>query len=110
MRLQEHIDGGQYRGEWKGMLKDGLGAYTYPSGARYEGERLGSRRAGLLCMVRGMWQGGVLSAAQGPLLQRYDCCVDRLDCHALVRRVLCSDRPSDAPVNDVCGQASGATT
>ena len=33
----EHVDGGRYRGEWKGMLKEGLGVYTYPSGARYEG-------------------------------------------------------------------------
>jgi hypothetical protein len=32
-----HIDGGTYRGEWLGMLKQGYGAYTYPSGARYEG-------------------------------------------------------------------------
>ena len=34
----QHVDGGTYRGEWKGMLKEGYGVYTYPSGARYEGE------------------------------------------------------------------------
>lgn len=33
-----HEDGGSYRGEWKGMLKEGYGVYTYPSGAKYEGE------------------------------------------------------------------------
>jgi predicted permease len=33
-----HADGGRYRGEWKGMLKEGYGVYVYPSGARYEGE------------------------------------------------------------------------
>jgi hypothetical protein len=33
----EHVDGGTYRGEWLGMLKQGHGVYTYPSGARYEG-------------------------------------------------------------------------
>ncbi|KAG1667759.1 hypothetical protein FOA52_016198 [Chlamydomonas sp. UWO 241] len=27
-----------YRGQWHGTRKEGLGAYTYPSGARYEGE------------------------------------------------------------------------
>lgn len=34
---QQHDDGGSYRGESKGMLKEGFGVYTYPSGARYEG-------------------------------------------------------------------------
>ena len=29
---------GVYRGEWVGTRKEGLGVYTYPSGARYEGE------------------------------------------------------------------------
>lgn len=33
----EHADGGTYRGEWLGMLKQGYGVYAYPSGARYEG-------------------------------------------------------------------------
>ena len=33
-----HADGGAYRGEWRGMAKEGLGAYRYPSGAAYEGE------------------------------------------------------------------------
>jgi predicted permease len=33
----QHQDGGTYRGEWLGMLKQGYGIYTYPSGARYEG-------------------------------------------------------------------------
>lgn len=32
-----HLDGGKYRGEWLGMLKQGYGVYTYPSGAKYEG-------------------------------------------------------------------------
>lgn len=32
-----HMDGGKYRGEWLGMLKQGYGVYTYPSGAKYEG-------------------------------------------------------------------------
>ena len=31
------MDGGKYRGEWLGMLKQGYGVYTYPSGAKYEG-------------------------------------------------------------------------
>ena len=34
----EHLDGGKYRGEWKGMLKDGYGVYFYPGNARYEGQ------------------------------------------------------------------------
>ncbi|GFR45159.1 hypothetical protein Agub_g6543 [Astrephomene gubernaculifera] len=33
-----HEDGGSYRGQWRGMRKEGLGVYTYASGARYEGE------------------------------------------------------------------------
>lgn len=33
----EHQDGGTYRGEWLGMLKQGFGVYAYPSGAKYEG-------------------------------------------------------------------------
>jgi hypothetical protein len=32
-----HEDGGAYRGEWRGLAKEGLGVYTYTSGARYEG-------------------------------------------------------------------------
>ena len=32
-----HEDGGVYRGEWLGQLKQGYGVYTYPSGARYQG-------------------------------------------------------------------------
>ncbi len=31
------MDGGIYRGNWRGGKKEGLGVYTYPSGARYEG-------------------------------------------------------------------------
>ncbi|GAB4822613.1 hypothetical protein N2152v2_009659 [Parachlorella kessleri] len=42
----EHVDGGRYRGEWKGMLKEGLGVYTYPSGARYEGEWVDNAKEG----------------------------------------------------------------
>ncbi|KAG2498659.1 hypothetical protein HYH03_003405 [Edaphochlamys debaryana] len=34
----KHEDGGDYRGQWRGMRKEGLGVYTYASGARYEGE------------------------------------------------------------------------
>eukprot|EP00879_Flechtneria_rotunda_P024111 GHRR01025555.1.p1 GENE.GHRR01025555.1~~GHRR01025555.1.p1 ORF type:complete len:603 (+),score=233.97 GHRR01025555.1:438-2246(+) len=34
----KHDDGGTYRGEWRGMSKEGLGVYRYASGARYEGE------------------------------------------------------------------------
>eukprot|EP00878_Enallax_costatus_P026854 GHUV01028858.1.p1 GENE.GHUV01028858.1~~GHUV01028858.1.p1 ORF type:complete len:126 (+),score=15.82 GHUV01028858.1:634-1011(+) len=34
----KHDDGGTYRGEWRGLSKEGLGVYTYASGARYEGE------------------------------------------------------------------------
>lgn len=32
-----HMDGGVYRGSWRGGKKEGLGVYAYPSGARYEG-------------------------------------------------------------------------
>ena len=40
----KHEDGGSYRGQWRGMRKEGLGVYSYPpaeeggTGARYEGE------------------------------------------------------------------------
>lgn len=34
----KHEDGGTYRGQWRGMRKEGLGVYAYPSGAKYEGE------------------------------------------------------------------------
>ncbi|KAG2429520.1 hypothetical protein HXX76_010755 [Chlamydomonas incerta] len=34
----KHEDGGDYRGQWRGMKKEGLGVYAYASGARYEGE------------------------------------------------------------------------
>lgn len=34
----KHEDGGSYRGQWRGLRKEGLGVYCYPSGARYEGE------------------------------------------------------------------------
>ncbi|GLC35236.1 hypothetical protein PLESTB_000586900 [Pleodorina starrii] len=34
----KHEDGGDYRGQWRGLRKEGLGVYTYASGARYEGE------------------------------------------------------------------------
>lgn len=34
----KHDDGGSYRGEWRGLKKEGLGTYTYPSDAKYEGE------------------------------------------------------------------------
>lgn len=33
-----HDDQGVYQGEWRGTNKEGLGVYTYPSGAKYEGE------------------------------------------------------------------------
>ncbi len=33
----KHDDGGTYRGQWRGMRKEGLGAYVYPGGARCEG-------------------------------------------------------------------------
>eukprot|EP00887_Chlorella_sp_A99_P001349 scaffold14.g1349.t1 len=48
---QAHDGGGSYRGEWKGMLKEGLGAYAYPSGARYEGASL-RRRAAVAVKLR----------------------------------------------------------
>ncbi|GAX73486.1 hypothetical protein CEUSTIGMA_g938.t1 [Chlamydomonas eustigma] len=34
----KHEDGGLYRGQWRGLRKEGLGVYTYPGGAKYEGE------------------------------------------------------------------------
>ncbi|EFJ43005.1 hypothetical protein VOLCADRAFT_96981 [Volvox carteri f. nagariensis] len=34
----KHEEGGDYRGQWRGLKKEGLGVYTYASGARYEGE------------------------------------------------------------------------
>lgn len=64
----EHLDGGKYEGEWKGMLKEGYGVYTYPSGARYEGQwREGVKegrgvyffpKGGL---YEGEWRGGVMA-------------------------------------------------
>lgn len=30
----KHEDGGTYKGQWRGMKKEGLGVYSYPSGAR----------------------------------------------------------------------------
>lgn len=64
----EHIDGGRYRGEWKGMLKDGFGVYTYPSGARYEGEWKDGVKEGRGVyyfpkggVYEGEWRGGVMS-------------------------------------------------
>lgn len=64
----EHTDGGTYRGEWKGMLKEGHGVYKYTSGARYEGEwREGIKegrgvyhfpKGGL---YEGEWRGGMMS-------------------------------------------------
>lgn len=64
----EHTDGGRYRGEWKGMLKDGHGVYTYPSGARYEGEWLNGVKTGRGVyhfpkggLYEGEWRGGTMS-------------------------------------------------
>ena len=34
----EHADGGLYRGQWAGSIKQGVGVYRYPGGSRYEGE------------------------------------------------------------------------
>lgn len=34
------------RGEWKGLRKEGLGVYKYPSGAAYEGEWRGNVKDG----------------------------------------------------------------
>lgn len=64
----EHTDGGRYRGEWKGMLKDGFGVYTYPSGARYEGQWRDGVKDGRGVyhfpkggIYEGEWRGGVMS-------------------------------------------------
>lgn len=42
-----HMDGGIYRGHWRGGRKEGLGVYTYPSGARYEGQWRDNLKHGL---------------------------------------------------------------
>lgn len=41
-----HDDGGVYRGEWRGLAKHGLGAYTYKSGAKYLGEWRNGKKEG----------------------------------------------------------------
>ena len=41
------MDGGVYRGQWRGGKKEGLGVYTYPSGARYEGQWKNNLKNGL---------------------------------------------------------------
>lgn len=41
-----HADGGEYRGEWRGLQKEGLGVYSYPSGARYSGQWRAGQRDG----------------------------------------------------------------
>ena len=42
-----HMDGGVYKGSWRGGRKEGLGVYTYPSGARYEGRWENNLKHGL---------------------------------------------------------------
>ncbi|KAL4447927.1 hypothetical protein ABPG75_005146 [Micractinium tetrahymenae] len=61
----EHADGGTYRGEWLGMLKQGYGVYAYPSGARYEGEWRNNAKEGRGVyhfpkggVYEGEWRGG----------------------------------------------------
>jgi predicted permease len=63
-----HADGGTYRGEWKGMIKEGHGVYTYPSGARYEGEWREGLKEGRGVyhfpkggIYEGEWRGGVMA-------------------------------------------------
>lgn len=41
------MDGGVYRGSWRGGRKEGLGVYIYPSGARYEGRWEANLKHGL---------------------------------------------------------------
>ncbi|KAI8472386.1 MAG: hypothetical protein J3K34DRAFT_209779 [Monoraphidium minutum] len=62
-----HEDGGVYRGEWRGMAKEGLGVYRYASGARYEGEWRGNVKDGRGVYYypsggtyEGEWSGGVM--------------------------------------------------
>ena len=45
LNMSEIFGAGSYRGQWRGMRKEGLGVYSYPAaaagggtGARYEGE------------------------------------------------------------------------
>ena len=64
----KHLDGGSYKGEWKGMLKEGHGVYEYPGGGRYEGQwREGVKEGrGVYVFPRGglyegEWRGGVMS-------------------------------------------------
>ncbi|KAF6263733.1 hypothetical protein COO60DRAFT_1634883 [Scenedesmus sp. NREL 46B-D3] len=66
----KHDDGGSYRGEWRGLSKEGLGAYTYQSGARYEGEWRNNLKDGRgvyyfpRCAggtYEGEWAGGVMA-------------------------------------------------
>ena len=47
----KHDDGGVYHGEWSvgGESKQGVGVYTYPSGAAYEGEWNNTSRRGTAC-------------------------------------------------------------
>ncbi|WIA21670.1 hypothetical protein OEZ85_000841 [Tetradesmus obliquus] len=64
----KHDDGGSYRGEWRGLTKEGLGVYTYQSGARYEGEWRNNLKDGRGVYYfpkggtyEGEWAGGVMS-------------------------------------------------
>ncbi|MEW5297984.1 MAG: hypothetical protein WDW36_001152 [Sanguina aurantia] len=41
-----HTDGGTFRGQWRGMVKEGLGVYSYASEARYAGEWRGNVKDG----------------------------------------------------------------
>eukprot|EP00775_Hariotina_reticulata_P005296 gene5296-5531_t len=63
----QHNDGGTYRGEWRGLSKEGLGLYR--SGGTYEGEWAG----GVMCgtglrtyssgkVTSGRWENGQLVA------------------------------------------------
>ncbi|KAF8059713.1 PIP5K1 [Scenedesmus sp. PABB004] len=63
-----HADGGRYRGEWRGLNKEGLGVYSYPSGARYEGEWRANLKDGRGVYYypkggtyEGEWAGGVMA-------------------------------------------------
>ncbi|GLI66317.1 hypothetical protein VaNZ11_010095, partial [Volvox africanus] len=64
----KHEDGGDYRGQWRGMRKEGLGMYTYPSGARYEGEWRNNVKEGRGVyyfpkggVYEGEWSGGTMN-------------------------------------------------
>uniref|UniRef100_A0A1D2AHX1 Uncharacterized protein n=1 Tax=Auxenochlorella protothecoides TaxID=3075 RepID=A0A1D2AHX1_AUXPR len=61
-----HDDGGKYRGELSGALKDGFGVYRYASGAQYQGEWRDNVKSGRGiyryksgAAYAGEWQAGV---------------------------------------------------